>query len=171
MNIPDCINQLVRFREQVYKSFSHRSDSLMDLFDALCSTQGANSVAQFCLNSLFRRGYSALYGALQSLGELAEEVSSKEWENLDSPTRHFPSRWVKAIAHTVPAPEHRSYWLFGVDVTPVVRCHAMTLKDRECVYQPTTVTGVKPISVGHNYSLLSNYSRDWHSCLFRQTPR
>ena len=155
MNIPDCINQLVQFREQVYKSFSHRGDSLMDLFDALCSTQGANSVAELSLNSLFRRGYSALYGAIKSLEELTEEESSKERENTNSPTQRFPSSWVKAIAETVAAPEHRKYWLFGVDVTPVPRCHAVTMKDRESVYQPTVVAGVKPISVGHNYSLMS----------------
>ena len=104
MNIPDCINQLVEFREQVYKSFSQRGDSLMDLFDALCSARGANSVAELSLNSLFRRGYSALYGAIKSLEELTEEETSKEWENTNSPTQRFPSSWVKAIADTMAAP-------------------------------------------------------------------
>ena len=148
MNIQNCINQLLQFREQVYKSFSHRGDSLMDLLDAVCSNQGANSVAELSLNSLFRRGYSALYAAISALGELKSSEG-------DTPTRHFPRDWVKAIASTLNAPKHRKYWLLGVDVTPVPRCHAVTMKDRECVYQPTVVAGVKPISVGHNYSLMS----------------
>ena len=80
----------------------------MDLFDALCSTQGANSVAELSLNSLFRRGYSALYGAVQSLGRLTEEETSKEWENTNSPTQRFPTLWVKAISQTVPTPKHRN---------------------------------------------------------------
>ena len=155
MNLPNCINQLLQFREQVYNSFSYRGDSLMDLLDALCSNQGANSVAELSLNPLFRRGYSALYAAIGALGKTAGEKSSSDALQGDGCSRHFPRDWVKGIASVVPAPKHRNYWLFGVDVTPVPRCHAATLKDRECVYQPTVVAGVKPISLGHNYSLMS----------------
>ena len=54
--------------------------------------------------------------------------------------------------------QHRKYWLFGVEVTPVARCHAVTMEDRESVYQPTVVSGQKPMTLGHNYSLMAAIS-------------
>ena len=42
MDIHNSINQLVQFREQVYSSFKHRRDSLMDLLDAWCANEGAS---------------------------------------------------------------------------------------------------------------------------------
>jgi hypothetical protein len=155
MNVPDLINQLVQFREQVYESFSQRQDSLMDLLDALCGNERADSVVELSLNPLFRREYSALYAAIASLGSTRDEVSASELAEGSPPQSRFPSAWIKAIANVVPTPKARDYWLFGVDVSPVARCHAETMKDRESVYQPTVITGQKPITLGHQYSLLS----------------
>jgi hypothetical protein len=139
----------------VYGSFTKRQDSLMDLLDALSGNEGADSVVELSLNSLFRRGHSAVYAAIEALGASKDEATSSELPPDSPPQSRFPSEWIKAIANVVPAPEHRDYWLFGVDVTPVARRHAVTMKDRESVYQPTVITGQKPITLGHNYSLMS----------------
>jgi hypothetical protein len=155
MNISDLINAFVQFREQVYGSFHQRRDTLMDLLDALSANQGVNSVVELSLNSLFRRGYSALYDAIEALSASREEVQPSELPPGSPPQHRFPQAWIKAIAAVVPVPQHRPYWLFGVDVTPVERCHAVTMKDRESVYQPTVITGQKPITLGHNYSLMA----------------
>lgn len=155
MNIPDFTNQLIQFREQIYGSFSQRQDSLMDLLDSLCANEGADSVVELSLNPLFRREYSALYAAIDALKVNKDEVASSELPEGSPPHSRFPSTWVKAIAGVVPVPEYRNYWLFGVDVTPVARCHAVTMKDRESVYQPTVISAQKPITLGHNYSLMS----------------
>jgi hypothetical protein len=155
MNTSDLINSFVQFREQVYGSFTKRQDSLMDLLDALSGNEGADSVVELSLNPLFRRGYNAVYAAIEALGASKDEVPSSELLPDSPPQSHFPSEWIKTIANVVPAPEHRAYWLFGVDVTPVARRHAVTMKDRESVYQPTAITGQKPITLGHNYSLMS----------------
>ncbi len=157
MTIQDRINQLEQFRKQVYESLKHRKDSLMDLLDALCGNQGAKSVVELSLNPLFRRGYSALYAAISALGKLGDSppASVDVGRNMERPPDRFPSAWIEAIAGVVPPPEQRSYWLFGLDVTAVGRCHAVTMKDRESVYQPTAISGQKPITLGHNYSLLA----------------
>ncbi|WP_156820032.1 hypothetical protein [Synechococcus sp. PCC 7336] len=76
-------------------------------------------------------------------------------KDTERPQDSLPSAWIEAIAGVVPAPEHRNYCLFGLDVTPVSRCHAVTMKERESVYQTTTVSGQKPITLRHNYSLLA----------------
>ena len=155
MDTQDFINQLCQFREHIYTSFSQRQDSLMDLLDALSANQGVDSVVELSLNPLFRRGHSALYAAIDGLGATRDKGSPSAAPEGSPPRRRFPSPWIKAIAGVVPAPEHRGYWLFGMDVTPVARCHAVTMKDRESVYQPTVIAGQKPITLGHNYSLMS----------------
>lgn len=155
MNVEDRINQLSQFREQVYASFPQRSDSLMDLLDALCGNTHARSVVELSLNPLFRRAYGALYAAIGALRAPRNEVSASAPLDGSPPQPRFPQTWIQAIAKGIPFPSHRDYWLFGVDVTPVSRPHAITLKDRESVYKPTVVAGQKPITLGHNYSLLA----------------
>lgn len=155
MTTPDLINQLVQFRKQIYASFNQRSDSVMDLLDALCANTSANSVVELSLNPLFRREHGALYGAIGALSTSRDAVTAPDQLEESPPQTRFPEAWVKAIAGVIPAPEHRDYWLFGVDVTAVSRPHAVTLKDRESVYKPTVIQGQKPITLGHNYSLMS----------------
>jgi len=205
MNLLDSISSLVEFREQVYASFRYRRDSLMDLLDALCANTGVSSVVELSLHGLFRRGYSALYAAIEALGLVESPAQSQQEleppqksadENegtakieqtcpqqvRDSPETEtpeppqgtdataeaslseyapatgteFPRVWSKAIAKLVPAPKKRNHWVFGVDVTPVERPHARTLKDREFVYKPTDIRGNKPVTLGHNYSLIAS---------------
>ncbi|MEM9447011.1 MAG: NF041680 family putative transposase [Cyanobacteria bacterium P01_E01_bin.6] len=155
MNVQDRINQLNQFREQVYASFNQRSDSLMDLLDALCGNTHARSVVELSLNPMFRREYGSLYGAIGALRATRDEVSASDQPDGSPPQSRFPQTWIQSIAKGVPPPSHRDYWLFGVDVTPVNRPHAITLKDRESVYKPTVVAGQKPITLGHNYSLMA----------------
>ncbi|NEQ54479.1 MAG: hypothetical protein F6K11_30835 [Leptolyngbya sp. SIO3F4] len=75
MNVEDRINQLSQFRAQVYASFNQRSDSLMDLLDALCGNTHARSVVELSLNLLFRREYGSLYAAIGALGATRDKVS------------------------------------------------------------------------------------------------
>jgi hypothetical protein len=55
----------------------------------------------------------------------------------------------------LPAPNKRSFWLMGVDVTSQPRRFAQTVEDRGFVYQPNLVAGNKPVTIGHQYSTLA----------------
>jgi hypothetical protein len=66
-----------------------------------------------------------------------------EWDELA--TAHLLSTYL-------PRPQARSYWLLGTDVTPQPRRYAHTLADRGIVYQPNTIKGNKPVTIGHQYS-------------------
>jgi len=128
----------------------------MDLLDALCANEGVNSVVELSLNGLFRRKYSALYAALNALKDIPEPALLPEATKSNGPEKkEFPRAWIEAIAKVIPAPKQKNYWLFGVDVTSMLRSEAATLKDRESVYHPTRIGGNKPIGIGHNYSLMA----------------
>ena len=55
----------------------------------------------------------------------------------------------------IPAPRQRKFWLLGTAVTYLSRRFARTLADRTFVHQPNAIKGNKPITIGHDYSVLS----------------
>lgn len=135
MNHNEHITQLQQFRQAVYQNFNKRADTLMDLMDALSSNVSAQSVVELSLSPAFRRGYSALFTALD---EWEPEKGSKNLAQLAGPY--------------LPKPERLPFWLLCTDVTPQPRVHARTLEDRSYVYQPNTIKSNKPITIGHAYS-------------------
>jgi len=143
------------FREQLYNEFEHRADSKMDLLDALCSNNHSPSVVQLSLNPLFRRGYSALFKAIEgSPSSQPSEEDTPQPEDIPlQPEDEF--QFLDLIAQVVPTPKKRPFFLFGQDCTSIERPFAQTLEDRAIVYQPTPIKGNKPITIGHSYSLIA----------------
>ena len=131
-----CTTALVQFRQQLYQNFTNRADTLMELVDALCSNTSARSVVEYSLTPCFRRTYSTLYKAL----------AEWTWDT---------STLARLLAPALPRPSERSFWLLGVDVTPQPRPFAQTLPDRSMVYQPNSVAGNTPVTIGHQYSTVA----------------
>lgn len=137
------------FREQLYNQFEHRADSAMDLLDALCSNDHTSSVVELSLNPLFRREYSAIYKAI------GENFTGSLSEGDEEQSQEQTSKLIELIAQVMPVPKQRSFFLFGIDGTPYPRLHSPTLEDRAMIYQPSLIKGNKPITIGHNYSMLT----------------
>jgi len=133
MSTQEYQNRFQQFRQSLYQNFDKRSDTAMELIDALCSYPAATSVVELSLASVFRRSYTALYKTL-------DEVA---WEDIQV---------AGLLSDTLPRPEARGFWLFGVDVTSQPRRFARTLTDLGYVYQPNAVAGNKPVTIGHQYS-------------------
>jgi hypothetical protein len=131
-------NQLQQFRSEVYQNFNNykRTDTLMDLVDALSSNTIAKSVVELTLNPQFQRSYTALNKAI-----VVECLSDKQIARL--------------AAKTIDPPQFRKFYLIGTDVTSSPRPYAETLPDRGFVYQPNTIKGNKPIAIGHQYSFVA----------------
>ena len=64
---------------------------------------------------------------------------------------------LSAIVPYLPSPQKPAFWLFGVDVTSQPRQFARTLEDRGFVYHPNAIKGNKPVTIGHEYSLLAYF--------------
>ena len=148
MNLEAEITRLVQFRQSVYQHFNNRADTLMDLVDALSSNTSGQSVVELSLNPRFRRGYSSLFYAIADYfpSKRAAEAAAR---------REAEGQLLRLIVPYLPRPQKRKYWLVGVDVTPWRRQFAETLADRGYVYYPNAVKGNKPVTIGHQYSLLA----------------
>ncbi len=138
---------LSQFRHDVYAWFSHRADALMDLLDALSSTPGARSVVELSEHPLFRRQYGSVHDGIEQLFVPQSEASRLQER------QEREQALVRLLVPSLPKPQ-RHFWLLGIDVTPASRPFARTLSDRGYVYRPNPVKGVKPITIGHQYSVV-----------------
>ncbi len=136
MTIKKCTTELTQFREELYQNFNNRADTLMELVDAICSNPNARSVVEYSLTPCFRRSYSTIFKA----------IAEMSWDE---------NTIARLLASGMPQPQARPFRLLGVDETAQPRPFAQTLADRGIVYQPTTVKGNKPITIGHQYSTVA----------------
>jgi hypothetical protein len=149
MDTRENISQLQQFREELYWLLPARRDALLDLLDALSGSPYAHSVVELSLSPLFRREYSSISDAIDHVFQPS------------SPEKADEERWVwkkelaRLIGRCLPAPRHRPFWLLGTDGVPIPRPFALTLADRTFVYQPNLVGGNKPVTIGHQYSVVT----------------
>jgi len=141
------IGTLQNFRQALYQVFQKRNDASFELVDSLSS----NALAVRCpvelsLNPLYRRNYCSI---TRSVDEF--------YPNSSPEARQAKNQEVTTLlAAQCPPPINRSFYLFAVDCTPVERVFSPTLSDRSPVYSPRpTVPSNKPVTIGHQYSLLA----------------
>lgn len=147
--VAEAIAILQAFRENLYNFFPRRADVLMELIDALASNTNARAVVELSLSPLFRREYSSVYDAIDNLF-----VPSAPEKAVQEQRKHEQGL-LRLIAEFLSRPQRRKYWLFGTDVTYLSRQFADTLADRTFVHCPNTIKGNKPVTIGHDYSILS----------------
>ncbi|MGB0383716.1 MAG: transposase [Ardenticatenaceae bacterium] len=69
--------------------------------------------------------------------------------------RRLEHQLQSVVVPYLPSPQKRPFHLFAVDVTSQPRQFSPTLEDRGFVYQPNTIKGNKPITIGHQYSVVA----------------
>ena len=139
---------LEQFRLDLYEYLPQRRDALLDLIDALASNTFARSVIELSLSPLFRRKYSSLPDAIDSFFQATEvEIAVEDRQSREQAL-------IRLLEPYLPRPQERSFWLWGIDVTSIPRQYARTLEDRTYVYQPNPVQGNKPVTIGHQASVL-----------------
>lgn len=143
------MTELEQFRLDLYEILVHRRDALLDLIDATASNTFARSVIELSLSPLFRRAHSSLPDGIDNFFQASqpgsEAAERQAWEQV----------LMGLIGPYLPPPQERSFWLWGLDVTPMPRQFAQTLADRTYVYQPNSLSSNKPVTIGHQVSVLA----------------
>jgi hypothetical protein len=139
------ITQLEQFRLEVYHSFAHRADATMEVLDALTGNTSARSVVELSLTSGFHRTYSSVYAAIGACFTITKPEHRRRREET----------LLRLIAAYLAPSQRRKFWLFGMDATAIPRLFARTLPDRGFVHCANPIGGNKPITIGHQYSLLA----------------
>jgi hypothetical protein len=151
------MTQTKLFRSELYQSFAYDADALMELIDALSSTTTARSVVELSLGACFRRQYSSVYTAINKFFQATDVIGKAAEER-----RHQEQRMLTLIAGQITVPENQAYSLFGTEATPAPRKFSRTLEDRGFVHQSNMLKGNKPVTIGHQYSILAHLPEKAH---------
>lgn len=136
------------FRQRIYESFEHRPDAIMELLDALTSNQNARSVVELSLSAHFHRQYSSVFDAIDNY------LFADNPDELTKARRVREAHLMAITAPHLPPPIMRHFWLFALDATSIARQYAATLADKTYVYQPNSIAGNKPVTIGHKYETI-----------------
>lgn len=135
------VNGIKNFREEIYHFFEHRRDAALELVDSLSSNTHAKHVVELSLNDVHRRNYCSI---TRTLGEYYEGVDKAEKNG----------ELNRVLSACCPELIKRDHHLFALDCTSNPRLFSKTLADRSIVHAPNQVIGNKPITVGHQYSVV-----------------
>lgn len=138
------------FRKRLFGLFQYRAGATLDLIDALAATPTTDSVVKLSLSSLFARTYSSLTDVLSSLFRTDLKRLSTDKERNEE-TLKVTQLLAEECASSA---MHQEIALFAIDCTADPRIYAEKVKDRTVVHAPNHVPGQKPITVGHEYSVL-----------------
>ena len=143
------INKLKQFRTDLFSFFKYRSDSTMDLIDAIAGQPSKESAVKISLSNLFRRSYSSITDVVDNLFRREADINLKSDEMQKA---HF--KMTEFLIKQCPQPIKRSFELMAVDCSSTHRIYSKKLEDRGFVHSPTKVPGQIPITVGHQYSIV-----------------
>lgn len=137
--LTSILTKFKNFRDRIFSCLSFRADATMELVDALSGNLEATSVTQLSLNPAFRRKYGSVRDAIEHFTVDQEQ----------------PARIEKCLLqYCSPISEKQPYRLMVIDCTAAPRKYSKTLTDRGMVHAPNTIPGNKPITVGHQYSIV-----------------
>lgn len=144
------IEKIINFRKKLFELFTYRSDATLDLVDAIAGQTSKESIVKLSLNSLFRRGYSSITDVLDNLFRTKANKNPQPEELTQEQLKV-----TQLLVSQCPKPEKRRFVVLSLDCTSVPRIYAAKLQDRGFVHAPTKVPGQKPITVGHQYSVVT----------------
>jgi DDE superfamily endonuclease len=139
------------FRHRLFQLFPYRAGATMDLIDAVSAMTTADSVVKLSMSDLFRRTYSSLTDVLSSLFRTDLKIPATDE---DKQKQAFKVTQLLA-ERRVPSSLEKDPVLFAIDCTANPRICASKVDDRASVHAPNHVPGQKPITIGHEYSVLA----------------
>ena len=93
----------------------------------------------------FRRTYSSVYAVIGACFTITKRQHRRRREET----------LLRLIAAYLAQSQRRKFWLFGMDATAIPRTLRRMLPDRGFVHCANPIGGNKPITIGHQYSLLA----------------
>ncbi len=126
------LEQLKRFRQEIYELLGKAKDATMDLMDAVLTTKSIQSFAELSLSPVFRRKWPSLYEAIEDVRPQRAKL------------RQLCIEQIPSLERVILAGDHTAW----------PRMYAETLKDRTYEHGPKVISG-KPITLGQGYSTLA----------------
>lgn len=126
------LNHFIEFRQDLYRFFSFRKDSMINLIDSLAGNHNTTSVVRLSLEPAYPRSYSTINKAIDNVFQ-----------------SHSQKELTRLLQKNLPPCQ-----FLVTDVTPVHRLFAETLEERCFIHKASSIKCQRPITIGHNYSLV-----------------
>ncbi len=146
--IEPILSKAQNFRTHLFRLFRFRADATMDLIDAIAGPSH-ESVVKVSLSPLFRRKYSSITDVVDNMFRRKAEENPNKQE-----LQEEHCKISKLLAEHCPPPGKRGFTLLATDCTAKPRIYSSKVTDRTIIHAPNHVPGQKPITVGHEYSLV-----------------
>ena len=155
-----CIDSARQFQTALLKRFGSRSNTALQLVEALAHAATPTSVVELSQETPFQRSYSTINKVLNEFGVkslvrtkvneggVVKTVESIDPELFSKITKPFSALFIEMLPQEV----NRRFRLFALDVTPIPRLYAHTIDDRSYVHQSNQL-GI-PITIGVQVSVL-----------------
>lgn len=135
-NSQDSILEKARqYQKELRASFPKRADSILQLVEALASSEKPTSIVELSQEGAFQRSFSNVHKAINVMDA---ENRSRIW------TEMFYKR--------LPQEKTRPFHLYAIDVTPEPKRHSETMEDRTFVHKADQL-GI-PVIIGLEASVL-----------------
>lgn len=138
---------LSAYRSDMYASFSHAADALMNLNDALLSDTAAQSFVELTLSPFFVREWPSAYAACKD-------------------GRGDRDALRKLRVHYAPKSEPGKRLVVAGDASSIARPASPTARDRTYVHQSNLPEGTKPVRPGWQFSLVSTVPEEASSWVY-----
>jgi Transposase DDE domain len=148
--IESIVAKFQTFRHRLFQLFPYRAGATMDLIDAVSAMTTADSVVKVSLSDLFSRTYSSLTDVLSSLFRTNLKTPPTDEERQKQAFKVTQL----LVERCAPNSLEKEPVLFAIDCTANPRIYANKVDDRANVHAPNHVPGQKPITIGHEYSVL-----------------
>lgn len=148
--IGTIVSKFQWFRKRIFQLFHYRAGATLDLIDALAATPTTDSVVKLSLSNLFGRTYSSLTDVLSSLFRTNLKALPTDEERNEQTLKLTQLLAEECASNSL----QNGIALFAIDCTADPRIYADKVRDRTIVHAPNHVPGQKPITVGHEYSVL-----------------
>jgi len=148
-----------QFCQNLLSFFDKNGKAIVNLIVALASNTGAKSVIELALNPVYFFQYSSICDAIDDVFKCKSQDATP-----DEKTKArlvFDKKSQAVFKDFLPPLWKDKYRLLNNDVTPIIRAHSPTLKDKVFVHTANNViSGNKPISIGVNLSVIGLSARE-----------
>jgi hypothetical protein len=149
---------LNKLRNSFREFFPYNTDAAINLVDALSCNTSAHVPIELTLNPAYERHYSTLTHAISDYYKPRDHDHDQSVQAKVDVDKKIQN----TLCQCLETPNEQDYHLFAIDVTPYKRPYSDKLTDKGFVHVNETISGKKPIAIGHKYSCVAYLTKEKH---------
>ena len=132
------------------------------MFTFLTIKLGCQTPIELTNSFLYTRHFSTLSYAISSYYKPRDKTQEEAKDARSKINKEIENTLCQHLSFDAHAETECEYHLFAIDVTPYQRPYSPKLEDKGFVHVNETISGKKPIAIGHHYSSVAYLTKEKH---------